>query len=205
MASARSNSRSQTTLSLIDLSELDNSVLRSLTSFGKGLTKQLKSKDFQSVATARNGSREFARSNHLDQIDLVDFCNRLGTDEGAALAKAIRSAVKYNRVNNMTDAYGLSIYFPNSSLKSMNSMIQIYENIGMDDEWSESIRTYATLESSGQIAASSGAAYGSGSGSLLDILLGLSGGSYDSGYGSGNSAGSGQSFGSSTGRTCSIS
>ena len=199
MASARSNSRSQTTLSLIDLSELDNSVLRSLTSFGKGLTKQLKSKDFQSVATARNGSREFARSNHLDQIDLVDFCNRLGTDEGAALAKAIRSAVKYNRVNNMTDAYGLSIYFPNSSLKSMNSMIQIYENIGMDDEWSESIRTYATLESSGQIAASSGAAYGSGSGSLLDILLGLSGGSYDSGYGSGNSAGSGQSFGSSTG------
>ena len=184
-ASARLGYQTETTLSLVDLSELDGTVLEGLGSFGAELTGQLKGQNYQSVASARNGTREFARSQRLDQVDLVDFCSRLGTPEALALSEAIQSAVKYNKVSNITDAYGLSIYFPNSSLKSVNSMLNLYENIGMDPNWSEGVRTYATLESSGQIAASSGPAYGSSSGSLIDILLGQGGG--NSGYGSGAS------------------
>ena len=170
--SASLSYRTSTTLSLVDLAELKGTVLKYLGSFGEELTQQLKGKDYQTVASARNGSREFAQSQRLDQVDLVDFCNRLGTSEAKNLASSIKDAVKYNKVSNVTNAYGLSIYFPNSSLKSINSMLKLYEKIGMDPSWSEGVRTYATMESSGQIAASSGSSYGSSSGNLIDILLG---------------------------------
>ena len=61
-----------------------------------------------------------------------DTRKRVNTKESRNLAQAVQSAVKYNRVNGITNAYGLSIYFPNSSLKSVNSMIQICEQIGVD-------------------------------------------------------------------------
>ena len=172
-----------TTLSVTDLSELDEIVAKRLASFGLDLTKQLKDKDYMSVAKARNGSREFAASSRLDQIDLVDFCNRLGTKESSRLADAVRSAVKYNRVNNASNAYGLSVYFPNYSLRSVNSMISLCEDIGVDTGWTEGLRTYAALEQSGQIAAGNSQSWGSSSGSLLDILLGSGSsgnGSYES-------------------------
>ena len=183
-----------TTLSVTDLGELGGIVEARLGAFGSGLTTQLQSKDYQTVATARTGSREFAASSRLDQVDLVDFCTRLGSKSSKQLADAVKSAVKYNRVNNVTNAYGLSIYFPNSSLKSVNSMIQICEDIGIEDSWMDGIRTYATLEQSGQIVANNGYAYGSGSGSLLDVLLGSGGsgsGSYNYTSGAGSSAGGG--------------
>lgn len=170
-----------TTLSVTDLSELDGIVSKCLASFGSGLTQMLKQKDYMSVAKARNACREFAPSSRLDQVDLVDFCNRLGTAESRKLAEAARSAVKYNRVNHVSNAYGLSIYFPNSSLRSVNSMISLCEDIGVDSGWTEGIRTYATMEQSGQIAASSAQSWGNSSGSLMDILLG-SGSSADGSY-----------------------
>ena len=161
-----------TTLSVVDLAELGGTVGDKLKKFGSGLTGQLQGNQYQEVAYARNGSREFSPANRLDQVDLVDFCLNLNTKESKSLAQAVQSAVKYNRVNGITNAYGLSIYFPNSSLKSVNSMIQICEEIGVDSEWTEGIRAYATLEQSGQIMANNGYSYGSGSGSLLDVLLG---------------------------------
>ena len=188
-----------TTLSVVDLAELGGTVEGRLGSFGSDLTSQLQSRNYQEVATARNGSREFSPSNRLDQVDLVDFCLNLNTKESRSFAEAVQSCVKYNRVNGMTNAYGLSIYFPNSSLKSVNSMIQICEDIGVDSEWTEGIRTYATLEQSGQIVANNGYTYGSGSGSLLDVLLGSGSsgsGSYNYSAGSGTSSGSGSFLGS---------
>ena len=188
-----------TTLSVVDLAELGGTVEKKLGSFGSDLTSRLKSNNYHEVANARNGSREFSPSNRLDQVDLVDFCLNLNTNESKSLAQAVQSAVKYNRVNGMTNAYGLSIYFPNSSLKSVNSMIQICEDIGVDSQWTEGIRAYATLEQSGQIVANQGYSYGSGSGSLLDILLGSAGsgsGSYNYSTGTGSSAGSGSFLGS---------
>ncbi len=172
-----------TTLSVTDLSELEGIVAKNLAAFGAGLTQQLKEKDYMSVAKARCDSREFSPSSRLDQIDLVDFCNRLGSSQSQKLADSIRSAVKYNRVNNVSNAYGLSIYFPNSSLKNVNSMISLCQDIGLDSGWMDGIRTYASLEQSGQIAANASHSWGSTSGSLVDILLGSGSsgdGSYDS-------------------------
>ena len=182
-----------TTLSVVDLAELDATVSGQLGVFGSDLTDKLQSSNYHEVAYARNGSREFSPGNRLDQVDLVDFCQNLNTQGSRRLAEAVRSCVKYNRVNGITNAYGLSIYFPNSSLKSVNSMIQICEDIGVDSEWTEGIRAYATLEQSGQVMANNGYNYGSGSGSLLDVLLGSASsgsGSYSYSSSSGSSGGS---------------
>lgn len=165
---------SQTTLSMVDLAELKGTVTPALTEFGTDLTETLTSDHYQDVATARNSAKEFSTTSMLDQVDLVDFCLKLGSDEASALADAIKGAVKYNRVNGVSDAYGLSLYFPNSSLRYVNTMNEIYEDIGMDEAFTGSVKQYATLESSGQIVSNS---YGQ---SLIDILTG---GQYSSQYG----------------------
>ena len=168
------NYGSQTTLSLVDLAELGGTVPSALTEFGNDLTETLTSDHYQDVATARNSAKEFSSSNMLDQVDLVDFCLKLNSNESNQLAEAIQSAVKYNRVKGVSDAYGLSLYFPNSSLRYMNTMNEIYEDIGMDEAFTGSVKQYATLESSGQITSNT---YGQ---SLIDILTG---GQYSSSYG----------------------
>jgi len=167
--SASDYASSQTTLSLTDLAEFKGTVPAGLTSFGTGLSKEIKSDQYQLVADARQQSREFAKSSRIDQVDLVNFCDNLKTTESKNLSDAVKGCIKYNRASNMTNAYGMSIYFPYSSLRSMNSMVKIYNNLGMDTSYSDSVKSFATLESSGQITASSS---GNGTGSLIDVLLG---------------------------------
>ncbi|SHH70651.1 hypothetical protein SAMN02745229_00885 [Butyrivibrio fibrisolvens DSM 3071] len=170
-ACASSSSRSKTTLSVIDLAEFKGVIPDVLASFGTSLNAQLKSENYQDVAKARSDTREFASSSHIDQVDLVNFCNNLGTEDALKLADAVKGCVKYNKTYNVTNAYGMSIYFPYSSLKSVNSMVKIYENLDMDGSYSDSIKSFATLESSGQIVTSQ-APQGTG---LFDVLLGGSG------------------------------
>lgn len=170
-ASASTSASSKTTLSIIDLAEFKGVIPSVLTSFGMSLSTQLASDNYQDVAKARSDTREFASSSHIDQVDLVNFCNNLGTDEAMELANAVKGCVKYNKTYNITNAYGMSIYFPYSSLKSVNSMVKIYENLDMDSAYSDSIKSFATLESSGQIV-SSQSSQGTG---IFDVLLGGNG------------------------------
>ena len=90
----------QTTLSVIDLAEFAATVPEKLTDFSKAISSMLSGKQYREVSSARNRTREFATSSRIDQIDLVDLCNNLGTTEGNELAKALRGAVKYNTYKN---------------------------------------------------------------------------------------------------------
>ena len=82
------------TLSVVDLAELSNTVPAALNSFATSTTSLLKGSNYAQVSNARSGAREFAVSSRIDQVDLVDLCNGMNTKEAAALAKAIRGAVK---------------------------------------------------------------------------------------------------------------
>lgn len=157
----------KTTLSLVDLSELSNTVPSLLGSFSKAISTQISDKNYQQIAQARNQTREFAANTRIDQVDLVHLALNTGLKEGQALSKAIRSAVKYNRTSaNMSNAYGLSIYFPyRSSAKYVDSMSKTYNEIGMDADYTTCIRQFASLQVSGQ--AGSG-----GTGSPYDSLFG---------------------------------
>ena len=164
------------TLSVVDLAELGATAREPMKRFASSLSSAINNGQYSAVSSARNGSREFARSSVIDQIDLVDFAERVGSREGQALSEAVRGAVKYNRVSsNMSRAYGLSIYFPYRKLSSVDKAVSTYSAIGMDESYAQCIRDFAGLETSGQLASG-------GTHSPYDALLGggYSGGSYDS-------------------------
>ncbi len=169
-ACARKCPGQQTTLSVIDLAEFSNTVPEKLDAFANSVSNLLEQKEYQKVSDARYGSREFATSNRIDQIDLTHLALNIGNSEGKALADTIKKAVKYNRTSsNMTNAYGVSIFFPYRNAKYVAPACNTYNQINMNASYTKCIRQFASLQTSGQIAAG-------GSGSPLDSLFGMGGG-----------------------------
>ena len=175
----RQTPRQSATLSVIDLAELAHTVPAPMKAFSRSVSELITNDNYRQVSSARNGTREFARSTAIDQIDLVHFAKNLGNSEGEALAEAIQGAVKYNRTSSdMTNSYGLSIYFPYRKASNVDKAVSTYKAIGMDDSYSQAIREFASLEVSGQVASG-------GSSNPYSSLIGNpygSGSSY-SGYG----------------------
>ena len=165
----------QTTLSIIDLAEFAETVPAPLAAFSQSISALISNKQYRTVSDARYGTREFASSSRIDQVDFVDLCQKMGTSEGAALAAALKGAVKYNRTSaNMTNAHGVSIYFPYQRASYVDKVSDTYKDIGMDGSYLKCIREFASLEVSGQVAAG-------GSASPLGSLLGSFAGSSSSG------------------------
>ena len=157
----------KTTLAVIDLAEAANTLPEKVSSFSKAVSGAISDKNYQQIAQARSHAREFAESTRIDQVDLVHLAENTGLKEGKELASVIRKAVKYNRTSlNMSNAYGLSIYFPyRSSAKYVDSISRTYSEIGMDADYTTAIRQFASLQVSGQAA-------GGGSGSPYSTLFG---------------------------------
>lgn len=162
----------KTTLSVVDLAELEATAPQALKEFATATSELLQKNEYQTVSAARSSAREFSSSSKLDQVDLVSFAVKMGTDEGEALADALLGAVKYNRTStNMTDAYGLSIYFPYKKVSSVDKAVSTFDAIGMDDEYLRCIQQFASIETGGQAV----------SGGASTPLFSLMGGSYSGG------------------------
>ncbi len=163
---AKQCSGQKTTLSLVDLAELQETVPQSLKDFASKTTEMIKSDEYKAVSDARSSTREFAVSSKRDLVDLVHLAKNMNTAEGGALADTILSAVKYNRASSeMTNSYGLSIYFPYNSPSKVDTAVATYNQIGMDGEYAECIKQFAGYETAGQTASG-------GSSSPLSSLLG---------------------------------
>ncbi len=173
---ARKVAGQKATLSIVDLAELASTAPADFTDFSKSISTLIKNNKYQTVSDARNMTREFSASSRIDQVDLIHLAMNMGNTEGNELAKTLRSAVKYNRTStNMTNAYGLSIYFPYQSSKYVDSMARTYNAIGMDKEYTKAIQEFASMEVSGQ-AAGGGSYTASPFGSLFGDLTGGYGG-----------------------------
>ncbi|MBO5563992.1 MAG: peptidase C11 [Lachnospiraceae bacterium] len=171
-----------TTLSIVDLAELSNTLPASLTAFAESTSTLLENANYKQVSQARNSTREYARSSRIDQVDLAHLAMNMGTSEGTELAGVVKEAVKYNRTSrDMTNSYGLSIYFPYQRMSSVGSMVQINNQIGMDASYSKVIQQFASVGGTGQ--SYFGQSYGS-SGSPFPMLSGS--GSYSSSSASGD-------------------
>ncbi len=148
----------KTTLSVTDLAELTATVPSAFTEFASETAELINSKEYKVVSDARAHTREFATSSKSDQIDLAHLAYNLGTDDAKALAKAITGAVKYNKTSSsITDAYGLAIYFPYKKTSRVSSALKAYQEMGMDSKYAECVRSFASLESAGQIVATDSA------------------------------------------------
>ncbi len=166
-----------TTLSVTDLAELGATVPKELREFSIETNELIQNKEYRKVAQARSQTREFATHARIDQIDLIHFAKNLGTAEAADLAKALQGAIKYNRTGGgISNAYGLSIYFPYKQAGTVNKAVATYQAIGMEDEYVRCIQEFASLEVSGQLGGGSSlVSFGSGSGLGGSALSGLGG------------------------------
>ena len=189
--SARQARGQSTTLSLVDLSELKETFPDSFSSFAEGINELLDSNHYTTIATARKNTREFARSTHINQYDLVHLAKNLGTEEGKDLADVVLGAVKYNRTSSdMTNSYGLAVYFPSQN-KYTDTMTATYKALDLSSSYSNSFRKIAAVQEAGQ--AVSGGSHslsdllGNASGSSGSSLFDMYGGSIFGGNSSGNS------------------
>ena len=175
-----------TTLSVVDLAELQATIPNELKEFSVETNELIQNKEYKKVSSARSKTREFAQQTKIDQIDLVDFAKNMGTTESKSLAKALQGAVKYNKTGGgISHAYGLSIYFPYKRANKVNQMVSTYQAIGMDEEYTRCIQEFASLEVSGQVSAGTpisgyGVSQNAPSG-MLGSLLGTGGG-YNTSY-----------------------
>ena len=162
---AKQVSGQKTTLSVVDLAELSQTVGDEFKNFSNSTKDLIQLEQYAKVSQARSNTREFSPSSKLNQVDLVHFAKNMGTPEGDALANTVLSAVKYNRTSsNMTNAYGVSIYFPyrtgQNKVKQANNL---YSQIGLDSDYSACIREFAGVQGAGQA---------SGGGNAFDLLGG---------------------------------
>ena len=140
-----------TTLSIVDLAEYEALVPAALADFSKETSAMIRNNEYATVSNARNGAREFGSSSKIDQVDLVHLAKNMGTAEGKALAEVLLNTVKYNRTSsNMTNSYGISIYFPFRKASMVDTAVETYEEIGMDEEYMRCIQEFASMEVSGQ-------------------------------------------------------
>ncbi len=159
-----------TTLSVVDLAELETTVPEAFKDFAVDTSGMLQGSEFKTVSSARSNTREFAASSKIDQVDLVHLAKNLGTAESKALAGTLLSAVKYNSTaSTVTNAYGLSIYFPYQKTSKVKSAAKTYEAIGMDDEYTRCIQQFANMGAAGQTVSSSVSSYAA---NPLGALLG---------------------------------
>ncbi|MBO6046291.1 MAG: hypothetical protein J6P61_00925 [Erysipelotrichaceae bacterium] len=145
-----------TTLSVVDLAELAATVPDVFKNFAASTRSMISNSQYKTVSSARNNAREFSRTARVDQIDLADFATILGEDEGKELSDVLLSAIKYNKTSaNMTNAYGLSVYFPYTKVNKVDTMVNTYKAIGMDAEYTKCIQEFAKVEVTGQAASQS--------------------------------------------------
>ena len=159
--------QSQATLSLIDLAELKGTVPSRSRRSRRSTNGLIDANSYQTVSDARADAKEFAASSQINQIDLIDFAENLGTPEATVLR---RGAARVHQVQphdrrTSSNANGVSIYFPYGRLSQLNSMLSTYDQIGIAAEYSECIRSYASVAAGGQVTSSGG-------GDMLDSLLG---------------------------------
>ncbi len=171
----------KTTLSVVDLAELEKTVPADFKAFAKSASELIKNNEYKTVSDARYNTREFAQASAIDQVDLVHLAKNMGTDEGEELAQSLLGAVKYNRTSSdMSNAYGLSIYFPYKKVSAVDNVVDTYEAIGIDEAYARCIQEFASLEVGGQTSAG-------GTTSALPSLLGsLLGGNSSSGSSGGS-------------------
>ncbi len=156
----------KTTLSVIDLAEVSSTVPTLLSDFSKATYELIQNDSYAEVSKARYNTREFSQQSKIDQVDLVHLAKNMNTEEGDALADALLNAVKYNQTSsNMSNAYGISIYFPARKISKVDQAVDTYKEIGMDEEYTRCIQAFASMEVSGQ--STSGGTY-----SPLSSLLG---------------------------------
>ena len=160
------------TLSMIDLERFQDRALPMLWAFSGDTAALIDDGSFATVSRARSGARSYGY-NDYDQVDLVDFASRVGTDAAAALIEAVSDSVVYNRATrNMEGSSGMAIYFPYEWLNDLDDMLETYDGLEWDESYLSLIGSFASMQAAGRQAAN---ASSSGFASFLNAVNRITG------------------------------
>jgi len=140
----------EATLSVIDLSKIEN-VYDKLNSFLQEIkTEDLDNNKFAKVAKAVSNSKSYAEGEY-DTFDLADFANKVNNSQTDALIDALEEAVVYNRTTDLVEnSNGLSIYIPYKDLSYYQKMTEIYPKIGVSEDYVSTLTKFASIVAGGK-------------------------------------------------------
>lgn len=140
---------SDATLSIIDLSKIDN-LYNNLEKYLKDLKKQnFDNNNYTQVSKAIQKTKSFA-DGEIDTIDLKDMATNLNITSSLELIEALNEAVVYNKTTSYVEnSNGLSIYFPNESLEYYENMIDTYNSIGFSNGYINIMNEYVNILAGG--------------------------------------------------------
>ena len=178
VSAGKSSSRNaKLTLSVVDLAELQGTVPDAFRAFASSTNEKIENNEYKQFSSACAGVRQFSQQNKLNQVDMIDLCERIGTAEAKNLAAVLKSCVKYNKTT-ISAANGISVFFPVASSSGVQNAVSSYAAIGIDSEYARCVKSFATLQLGGQLVGSAtqtsdyGSLLGGDIGSLLNSLLG---------------------------------
>ncbi|MBQ8952739.1 MAG: clostripain [Clostridia bacterium] len=158
--SLENDSHDTLTLSLVDLDRFQDAVLPQLWAFSGDASKMIDDGSFAVISRARSGARSYG-SGDYDQVDLMDFASRVGTDAASALIEALTDAVVYSRATrNREGSSGMAIYFPYEQPGELAGMLKTYDGLGWDESYLSLISSFATVQAAGRQSGKEGDASG---------------------------------------------
>ena len=127
------------TLSVIDLKKL-TPLFADLNVLSKSAENEIDTGGFSFISKARKGTKSFAvytpEADSYDLIDIKHFAKQLEhmfPDEAAALITAAENAVAYYRnTGSVSNAYGISTYFPYLSKEVAKHSVPYYKSLDED-------------------------------------------------------------------------
>jgi predicted small lipoprotein YifL len=143
------------TLSMIDLTAFSpfmDALNAYLSSVNTGL---IDTSAYKQVSKARYDSRSPGEEEY-DQVDLAYLVNNIALGDGQALLSRLDDTVL---ISEETAAHyaGLSLYFPYSSIESVQDTLDVAKSIGMSDSYQKFMSDFTSLMAGGQIYHGGGA------------------------------------------------
>lgn len=135
------------TLSLLDLSKIDD-VENKLNDLFKDVDDNL-TIDYSTVSRTRNSAKSFGKvsiNSSYDLVDLYDLVDKMPSkysNKVDSLQNILDSFVVH-QTTDLSNTYGVSIYFPYDNKKYINEMINIYKGFGFATEYTNFITNFSS-------------------------------------------------------------
>lgn len=142
----------QTTLSIMDLGRV-NGVTAMLADFADVVGDDLLDGEYRAIAKLRNKTKAFGtdadRNYNSDMIDLINLAEKMQKkypDEANALIDSVKELVIYNgTTGNISDANGVSIYFPYANKNAVDYRLPIYREIDFEPTYKQLVVDFSEI------------------------------------------------------------
>lgn len=147
---SKNNFCSFATLSVVDLSRLDNTY-ESLCEYLANAEEELCKMNYRAISIARSGAKYYGGGDY-DQVDIVDLISRNNIDGADALISSVDHAVRYVGTTDWADnCCGLAMYFPYDYIEYYSIMVKELKSIGMGNEYTSFFDRFINIMAGGRI------------------------------------------------------